>query len=278
MLVPQNEQAYRSVFKVDTRKRQRRGGAFLWELRQTLTWTWIAPLLVIAGSFVFSWLSYMTALHELAPPVDGLHPRIKIVLDYTDPLRTTLELLLPIVSVFLATDILLKEWRRGTLAMLATRRSLLWFFTVRFGYLLSYVLVITVGGLLLSWWFTPVPQTDLSMGVWFWQALLTVMAPTVLLMALGLLVAHLAVNTIASYIVPACGWLANWLFALQVEQGHSTSAVLSYLLFGWSDKNLTPDPDAWLAGKVWLYVLALLLLAVQPWLLQRVALQHKDAE
>ncbi|MGH2509465.1 MAG: hypothetical protein ACRDHZ_18970, partial [Ktedonobacteraceae bacterium] len=240
--------------------------------------TWVVPLLVIAGSFLLSWSNYLAELHAPTLSIAGIHQPIKAVLDYAGPLRTTLELLLPILSVFLVTDLLLKEWRHGTLALLATRRSLLWFLAVRFGYLLGYVLLITVGAILLSWWLTPVPQTELSMGVWFWQALLTVMAPTLLLMALGLLMAHLTVNTIASYVLPACCWLANWLFALQVEQMHTTSVVLSYLLFGWSDKNLTPYPDAWLAGKVYLCVLAILLLVVQPWLLQRVALQHKDAE
>ncbi len=161
---------------------------------------------------------------------------------------------------------------------MASRKSLLWFLVVRFGYLLGYLLLINVGAILLSWWLTPNSPTGTNMGLWFWQTLLTVMAPTLLLIALGLLVAHLTVSTIAGYVLPACCWLANWLYALQVEQTHTTSAVLSYLLFGWSDKNLTPYPDAWLAGKAVLCGLAVLLLAIQPLLLQRVALQPKEAE
>lgn len=273
-----HEQASQPPFKVETRQRRLRSSAFLWELRRTWTWLWLVPLLIIVGSFLVSWSNYQAELHVPVFSVAGVPQRIKAILDYAGPLRTTLELLLPIVSVFLVTDILLKEWRRGTLALLATRRSMLWFFALRFGCLLGYVLLLNVGAILLSWWLTPIPQTNLDMWTWFWQTLLTIMAPTLLLMALGLLVAHLAVNTIASYIVPACAWLANWLFAIQVEQAHTTNAVLSYLLFGWSDKNLTPFPDAWLPGKVYLCIVAILLLVIQPWLLQRVSLQRKDAE
>ncbi|HVB20806.1 MAG TPA: hypothetical protein VNG51_02550 [Ktedonobacteraceae bacterium] len=259
-------------------RQKRRGLVYGWELRQNVAWTWVLPLLVIAGSFLSTWLGYQADLQAAAPVINDVHQRIHAILDYINPLRNTLELLLPILSVFLVTDLLLKEWRRGTLMLLATRRSLLWFLAVRFGYLLGYLLVITLGAILLSWWLTPQPLTDLSVGVWLWQTLLTIMAPTLLLMALGMLVAHLSVNISAGYVLPACCWLANWLYALQMQQTHATSAILSYLLFGWSDQNLTPQPEAWFAGKVLLCFLALLLLALQPLLLRRITLQQKVVE
>lgn len=277
MIVERETKTHRSPVKSSIH-RGRRGSALAWELRQTFTWTWFLPLLVIGGSLLFSWLDYQANLRAPAPPLNGAAHRITVVLDYIHPLRDTLELLLPILSVFLATDLLIKEWRRRTLMLLATRKSLLWFLAVRFHYLLGYLLLLCVGAILLSWWLTPYPQPDLSMGMWLWQTLLTVMAPTLFLMALGLLMAHLSVNTIAGYVLPACCWLANWLYALQLEQAHEKNPILSYLLFGWSDKDLTPQPDAWLPGKILLSILAAFLMAVQPWLLQRGSLQHKETE
>lgn len=277
MVQEQARKAYRPEFKTD-RRRRRSGHAFAWELRQAVTWTWILPLLVVVGIFLFTWWAYQTDLHALAPTINAAHRRIKVVLDYIDPLRNTLELLLPILSVFLATDLLIKEWRRGTLAFLATRKPLPWFLAIRFVYLLGYLLLLNVAAILLSWWMTPQPLTDLSMDEWLWQTLLTIMASTLLLMTLALLTAHLSVSSVAGYVLPACCWLANWLYALQVEQSHTTSAALSYLLFGWSDQNLTPHPEAWLAGKIILCIVAVPLLAIQPWLLRRVALRHRDAE
>lgn len=277
MIVEQREKAQQSPLETDRHEGQR-SNALAWELRRTFTWTWFLPLLVMGGSFLFSWLGYQADLHAPAPPLNGAAYRVKAVLDYIHPLRNTLELLMPILSVLLAADLLIKEWRQRTLMLLATRKSLLWYLVVRFCYLLGYLLLLNVGAILLSWWLTPSPETSLSMGVWLWQTLLTVMAPTLFLMALGLLVVHLLVNPIAGYVLPACCWLANWLYALQLEQAHEMSATLSYLLFGWSDKALTPQPDAWLPGKILLSVLAALLLAPQPWLLQRVALRHKEAE
>jgi len=175
-------------------------------------------------------------------------------------------------------DLLIKEWRRNTLALLATRKPLLWFLAIRFGYLLGYLLLLNIAAILFSWWMTPHPPTNLTMWPWIWQTLLTIMAPTLLLMSLGLLIAHLSVNATAGYILPACCWLANWLYALQVEQSHQLSPILSYLLFGWSDQNLTPHPEAWFAGKIILCILGMLLLSLQPMILLRITLQHKEAD
>ncbi|HEU5379773.1 MAG TPA: hypothetical protein VFV38_30485 [Ktedonobacteraceae bacterium] len=273
---PKTQQPYLVLRTVA--QRGGRSNAFAWELRQTCTWIWILLLPIIVGSFLSTWNSYLVDLHAQTLLLANTHQKIKVMLDYTEPVRNTLELLLPIFSVFLSTDLLVKEWRRGTLAFIAARKPLFWFLAVRFGYLLGYLLLISTGAILLSWWLTPNPPMSVSLGAWLWQTLLTVMAPTLFLMALGLLVAHFAVNMTAGYILPACCWLANWLFALQVENAHSLNPVLSYLLFGWSDKDLTPDSDAWLSGKILLVILAVLLLSVQPLLLRKIALQHKEAE
>ncbi|HLI69645.1 MAG TPA: hypothetical protein VKV19_07790 [Ktedonobacteraceae bacterium] len=276
MIQEQNRRAYR--LQLQTGAKTRRGSAYGWEMRQSFAWIWFLPLLAVAGSLLFTWFIYWLESHSQAPGVNTIHHKVVIVLDYIHPLRNTLELLLPILSVFLATDLLLKEWRRGTLMLLTTRQSLLWFLVVRSGYLIGYLTLVTGGAILLSWWLTPNLPSSLNMGVWLWQTLLTVMAPTLFLMALGLLVAHLSVNSIAGYVLPACCWLANWLYALQVEQAHTQSSILSYLLFGWSDKDLTPYPDAWLPGKILLCLAAALLLTVQPLLLRKMALQRKDVE
>jgi len=274
----QKNKAQQPPFQVAARQRQSGGNTFGWELRQTMAWTWILPLFVIVGSLVFSWFSYTAEIHRQSDLLHNAAQKVASVLDYTATLRDTLELVFPLLGVLMATDVIVKEWRRGTLPLLATRKPILWFLVIRFGYLLSYLLLTTMGAILLSWWLTPHPQTNLSIGVWLWQTLLTILAPTLLLIAIGLLVAHLSVNTIAGYVLPACCWLANWSFAQQVEQAHTTNALLSYLLFGWSEKDLTPQPDAWFTGKVLLCVLAVLLLAIQPLIVLRVALQHKPAE
>jgi hypothetical protein len=255
-----------------------KGSAYKWEIRQSFVWTWLLPLLIIAGSLVSTWFIYWLESHSQAPTLHTMHSGSVIVLDYIDPLRNTLEFLLPIASIFLATDLLLKEWHRGIVLFLATRRSLLWFLMVRCGYLIIYLTLIVSGAILCSWWLTPSEPSSLSMGTWFWQTLLTIMAPTLCLVALGLLVAHSTGSMIAGYIVPACCWLANWLYALQVEQAHALSPILSYLLFGWSNKDLTPYPDAWLPGKTMLCLIAILLLAVQPLLLRNMSFQRQNRE
>ena len=270
----------------ESRNRKLAFRAYLWEMRMLATWTVWLPFLAIAGIFLFTWVLYsvqMDSYTKMIVPGNLMDYRIhKPVLDYVTSLRTVLEILLPLLGLLQIHDILLREWRRGTIAFLTARRPLQWYFVVRLGGVLGYLFFLVAAGFLLSWWMTPqnalqhIEATNL--GDWFWQAWLTVIAPTIFIMALGLCVSHLVTNTLAGIILPAACLLANWLFALQVQQSNQTNLMISYLFFGWSEQGLSPQPETWFNGKLLLCAMALLLLGCQTVLLKRMTIQQKSAE
>lgn len=260
--------------------------AYLWELRQLFTWAAWLLLVVIAGIFLFVWGMYsqeMASYQQFLTSGDlADSPVHKPVLDFVTFVLTALEVLLPLLGVLLVHDILLRDWRRGTITILVARRSLSWYFAVRLGGIVVSLMLLTALALLLSWWWTPhdvllrLGDTDLSS--WFWPSWLIVLASTLFLMALGLATSHLTANTLVGIILPAACLLANLLFAVQVQQSGQTNLLLSYLLFGWSEQSLSPQPAAWLTGKIVLCVLALCLFGLQVVLLRRLTIQQKSAE
>jgi hypothetical protein len=259
--------------------------AYLWEMRMLVTWSVWLPLLTIAGIFLFTWVTYfrnMDSYMKLVVSGDLMSHQKQPILDYVTPLRTILEIVLPLLGFLQIHDILLREWRRGTIAILAVRRSLQWYFAVRLAGVVGYLFFLVAVSFLLSWWMTPqdtlqhIETTDF--GNWFWQAWLTVIAPTIFIMALGLCISHLTANTLAGIVLPAACLLANWLFALQVQQSNQTNLLISYLFFSWSEQGLSPQPEAWFNGKLLLCAMALFLFGCQIVLLKRMAIQQKSAE
>lgn len=260
--------------------------AYLWEMRLLATWAAWLPLLAIAGTFLLTWVIYSLEMESyMRLGVSGnLSDRLihKPVLDYATSLRTVLEILLPLLGLLQIHDILLREWRRGTIAILVARRPLQWYFAVRLGAVVGYLFFLVAAGLLLSWWMTPQDALQhmkaTNLGIWFWQAWLTVIAPTIFSMTLGLCLSHLVANALAGIILPAACLLANWLFALQVQQSNQTNWMISYLFFGWSEQDLSPQPETWFTGKLLLCAGALFLLGCQIALLKRMTIQQKSAE
>jgi hypothetical protein len=260
--------------------------AYLWEMRMLATWTIWLPFLTIAGILLFTWVTYSLEMDSYTKLIisggPSNHQIYKPVLDYVTPLRTVLEILLPLLGLVQIHDILLREWRRDTIAILVARRPLQWYFAVRLGGVIGYLFCLVATSLLLSWWITP--QNTLqhigatNLGNWFWQAWLTAIAPTIFIMALGLCVCHLVANTLAGIILPATCLLANWLFALQVQQSNQTNLLISYLFFGWSEQELSTQPEAWFYGKLLLCAIALFLLGCQVVLLKKMTIQQKSAE
>lgn len=265
---------------------KKRARAYLWELRMLASWTMMLPLLLLAGSVLLTWVLYSLALASyLKVSAAGYASSFmahKPTLDYTSYMRVLLELLLPLLSLMQVHDVLIREWRRNTIAILTTRRSLYWFFVVRMAGILWYLFLVVALGLVVSWWMTPQETLrhlqESNLGAWFWQAWLTAIAPTIFMMALGLFVCHLTGNTLAGIILPAACLLANCLFALQIQQSNQTNLLISYLFFGWSEQALSSQPDAWLNGKVLLCVIALCLFACQIQLLKRMTIQQKTTE
>lgn len=241
-----------------------------WEGRQAISWAWLLPLPIVAISFYISKLDYNSALvaQQIAKE-EGSTDLKPAILDFTTHFRGDLEHFLPLISIILVVGLIAQDWSRGTLAQLVTRKPLSWFLFARLGYVLLYLLLLELAGGLASWGLTPKPPIDIDMWQWIWQTLLIVLAPTLLTSATGLLIAHISLSRIAGYITPAVLWLANWFFTASVAQRQDKQNILSFFLFGWSDRDLTYVPANWLIGKWILCGLAILLLGCQLPLLRQ---------
>jgi hypothetical protein len=242
--------------------------ALLWEGRRVISWLWLLPLLIIIGTFVMTWYIYTQAVKTQllmeANGIQGTHSQTTtIVLDYASGLRGDLELLMPLLGIFLVAGLIAHEWKSGTLAHLVIRKTLIWFLAVRLTYVLAYLLLLVVSAILISWWMTPHPPSSGDLWLWTWQTVVVIFAPTLFVCSISLLSTHLFTNLIAGYIIPSSLWLGNWLFANAVIQSGGKNNLLLYLLFGWNDHIYTYLPDNWLTGKWLLLVLALILLSCQ---------------
>ena len=244
----------------------------LWEGRWTISWTWLLVVIIAPCSFYIAYQQYQSALfHAQAMKSEGMGSPPPAMLDYGSALRNDLERFLPLICIVLVTGLLAQEWQRGTLLQLAMRKPLSWFLFVRLTYVLLYLSGLVFILALISWNISPDHIDGLAMWLWIWQTMLITLAPTLLLAAIGLLTAHLSVNLVTGYIVPATLWLANWLLSISIQQGHTQNDILSFLLFGWNDRMLTDTPDNWLAGKCTLCALALVLFLCQLPLLRQEA-------
>jgi hypothetical protein len=238
--------------------------AILWEGRRGLSWLWLLPLLIIIGTFVMTWYVYtQTVKTQILMEANGIHRPTTAILDYANGLRNDLELLMPLICIFLVAGLIAHEWRSGTLAHLVVRKALVWFLAVRLTYVFIYLLLLVVSAILISWWMTPHPPAPGDLWLWTWQTAVVIFAPTLLLCSLSLLSTHILTNLIAGYIIPSSLWLGNWLFANAVIQSRGKNDLLLYLLFGWNDHLYTHFPDNWLAGKWLLLALALIIFACQ---------------
>ncbi|GCE50267.1 hypothetical protein EI42_04745 [Thermosporothrix hazakensis] len=243
----------------------------LWyELRWSVGWSWLVPLLLIVGSLALARLTYVPLYMQRqadGPPLTA--EQIAAFQekdpgpDYVVALRNDLERFLPPLSLFLTLGLLAREWQQGTLAQLALRRPSL---VVLFGRLCIVLLYLVILMLLASWGAYSLlrkPPADVTVLTSMWEMLRTVFPSMLLLIAIGLCTVHLTVSSIAGYLLPVALWLINLLACQFMTSGGQKHDVVLYLLFGWYYHDQALNPDNWWIGKLILLVVALVLLGLQ---------------
>lgn len=187
-------------------------------------------------------------------------------------LRTILELGLPPLGVFLSAPLLEREWAQGTLATLALRAPLMQVLLLRLLFSLAFLLGVASAVTLSSLVACPyAPDGDGSVR-WLAGSLLAASAPTLLLIAVALLVTHALGSVVSGYLVAIAVWLAS---LVGTQALPPTSGWRALLLFGWT---FPPPPGGvnWAWGKIILLSCALLLLAGQAPLLRHEARLIRD--
>jgi hypothetical protein len=252
------------------------------ELRWTFSWAWLLPISIVLVSLLLTRVTFHQAGPVLPSSSESSGPLLSSSLnatapDYASSLRDDLERFLPLVGLLLTVSLVGQEWRWGTLVQVALRKPLRWLLLERLLYVLLYIALVTVIAVLVSVSMTKHPPGNGYL-LWTWDTLLIVFPPTLLLIAVGLLLAHSTVNTIAGYMVPVSTWLANIIFAQVVVNVGNKNDALLYTLFGWSYRSSTFHPDDWLPGKLLLLLVALFLLLVQFPLLRQEARLIRNVE
>lgn len=252
------------------------------ELHWAFSWAWLLPIGIVLASFLLTRVTFHQPGPVLPSSSEGSGPLLSGSLeatapDYASALRGDLERFLPLAGLLLTVSLVGQEWRWGTLIQVALRKPLRWLLLERLLYVLIYIILVSVIAVLVSVAITSHPPEN-SYLLWTWNTLLIVFPPTLLLIAVGLLLAHSTVNTVAGYMVPVSVWLANILFAQVVVNAGNKNDALLYTLFGWSYRSSTFHPDNWLPGKLLLLLVALLLLLVQFPLLRQEARLIRNVE
>ncbi len=248
--------------------RSRPFAAFLWfELRQSISWSWLLPIVLILGSF---------GITRMMPVPSGMTP------DYATNVRSYLEWGLPLAGIFLTVHLLAQEWMQGTLAQLALRQPLICILSIRLCLVFIYLGGCTILATFLSLSITALP-TDIQNNSWRWifETGLTILPSTFAICTLALLVAHLMVSNIAGYILGIVVWLVNFMIPTFLGIMHvprEDRGFLIYLLFGWNDRMLTAFPQDWWHGKLFLLLIASLLLICQIIVLKREARLIRNVE
>lgn len=177
-------------------------------------------------------------------------------------MRKAIEIGLPLVGVFLTVPLLEKEWTQGTLTQLALRKPLIGVLLLRLFLVLIYLVLIVIGATLASPGNT---HSFLDSGgtiQWIGAVVLTASAPTLLLVALALLVTHTTISATSGYLVALSLWLANLILAIILLSTGGNSRFLSFGLFGWTFTS-NPNQSDWLVGKICLLIIATILLVTE---------------
>jgi len=225
----------------------------LWaELRHSLSWSWLLPLVVIAFSL---FLSHQT---PLSSSNDDQRRATAVAVvqkpDYAGNLRNDLELYLPLVSAFLSLPLLAREWQYGAIAPLALRKPLALILLQRLGWVLLYLLLVVCSVALVGLWISAVPPDGGTLWPWLWDVVRTVMPGVICISACALLVAVAAVSPGAGYLAAVGIWGLN-LFSMWIvaQQKKPTTDTLLYTLNSWRTHTLVTHPDLWWVGKlIWL--------------------------
>lgn len=218
------------------------------EVRAIWTWIWLLPAVGV-----------VLALVDVALSAEPAHAHLL-------SLRTMLEVGMPLGGLLLGAPLLEREWTQGTIAQVALRTPLGVLLAVRVLLALGYITCLTAAAAGVGMVLSPLPHTPETASGWQWvgSALLATLAPTVVLMALALLVTHATVSSIPGYVAGFCAWLGSFVAAQVLPQ---SAPVRDFLLFGWSYPPF-PDHIGWMVGKAVQLLGALLLFAPQVVLLR----------
>jgi hypothetical protein len=210
------------------------------EIRLSVSWIWLAPIVSVGGMFVVLNRSSISAS------------------SYPFVIRTLLELGLPILGVFLVVPLLSREWEQGTLVQLALRKPLLHILLLRLLLCLLYLTLVVIITSLVSLANPRVAPGGSSAIQWVASVVLTTMAPTLLLAAFALLTTHITCSASSGYLLMIGYWFANIL----AENLPRLSILRPFLLFSWTFPPLSNQID-WFEGKIILCIASIILLVMQ---------------
>jgi hypothetical protein len=252
----------------------------IFKLRRVVSWAWLVPWLIVICSLGHSFLTYVPPQHQTmhshsasnnggiegssveSPTKQQPEQRTANTPDYASDFRTAQEIFFPLVGILLTISLIAQEWKQGTIIQLALRRSLRKVFYQRLGIVCGYLFALSIICAAFTLLITIQPPDQGNIFQWLWDTLATVVPPTLLLLALALLVTHLTKSIVAGYIVAVSFWAVNNWFVLSLQIG---KVLIPYTLFGWANRNLAVAPDNWVLGKlIWFMVALLLLLAQFP--------------
>ncbi len=228
------------------------------ELRFSASWLWLLPPLINIILLVTVRRGLIYNDPSLTHVVGPL-----ILVQYSDAVRSQLEIFLPLTGLFLFPNLLASEWMQGTLALIAVRKSLFSIMFVRFFWVSLYLFALLIVTLLIGFLIgNYVPDHGQPLQ-WMIDAVVVIFPPVFFLGAFSLLVTVLTLSRVTGFVLTSAFWLVMYTIVhLYLFFGSPKYAWVPFTPFGWTYEKYALGPANWFIGKMTYLLLFVVMMSV----------------